>query len=370
MRWRVLVVALGCLLAASGGVRAQQTAPRRPATIEALRRFPGYFHLQPIVLRGEFAETGGHTTFRADERQIDVMLADDVRTTGGAVELRGELIDVGRLEPGDSRLTGYAGARDADRWPKPGEELLIRVTGVRASEPATNPTVRALALEPWRFDGQTVTLTGQFRGRNLFGDLPGAPAQSRYDFVLRSADGAVWVTGLRPKGKGFDLDVDARVDTNRWVSVTGLVKRERSLVTIAATRIEAASPRAEAAPEEAPEEAPVATAPSLPIEVVFSAPSDTETEVAAAATVRVQFSRGLAPASVAQGFTVALTGGAPDTVPPAFRATYDAATRSVELRFTTPLPPFRTVRVSTTDILRGFDGSLVTPWAITFSTGG
>lgn len=366
-RWR-LVVGLACLVVLAGGalrVHAQQTAPRRPATIDALRRFPGYFHLQPIVLHGEFGESGGHVTLRADERQVDVMLADDVRTTGGPVEVRGELIDVGRLEPGDSRLAGYTGTRDAERWPKPGEELVVRVTAVRATEPATTPTIRALALEPWRFDGQTVTLTGQFRGRNLFGDLPGAPAQSKYDFVLRSADGAVWVTGLRPKGKGFDLDVDARVDTSRWLSVTGVVKRERSLVTLAATRIEAASPRAEAPPEEAP----VAAPPPMPVEVVFSAPSDTETEVAASSSVRIQFSRGLAPASIAQGFTVALVGAGTGDAP-AFRATYDAGTRSVELRFSAPLPPFRTVRVATTDTIKGFDGSSVTPWVLTFSTGG
>ena len=41
---------------------------------------------------------------------------------------------------------------------------------------------------------QRVTITGQYSGRNLTGDLPDAPARSRYDFVLRSADAAIWVS--------------------------------------------------------------------------------------------------------------------------------------------------------------------------------
>ena len=82
-------------------------------------------------------------------------------------------------------------------------------------------SVRSIAIEPWKCDGQTVTITGNFRGRNLFGDLPGAPGKSRYDFVLRGTEGALWVTDLRPRGQGFELDVNRRVDTDRWIEVTG-----------------------------------------------------------------------------------------------------------------------------------------------------
>ncbi len=225
-----MLVALLALLVAVPSADAQ-TSARRLTTIEGLRRFPGYYHLQNVLVRGEVVTSTPGIQLRADERTIDLILADNVRTTSGLVEVRAQLIDVGRLEPGDQRLAGYAGARDTERWPKPGEVLLLNVTGVVAVEPATTVTARGLALEPWRYEGQTITLVGQFRGRNLFGDLPGAPARSKYDFVLRSGDGAVWITTLRPKGRGFDLDVDARVDTGRWLEVTGVVKRERSLVT-------------------------------------------------------------------------------------------------------------------------------------------
>jgi hypothetical protein len=68
-----------------------------------------------------------------------------------------------------------------DRWPRPGEEVLLRVASVTpAPAPTGTVTVRGLALEPWRFVGKTVTVVGNFRGRNLFGDLPGLrPTKAR-----------------------------------------------------------------------------------------------------------------------------------------------------------------------------------------------
>ena len=41
------------------------------------------------------------------------------------------------------------------------------------------PTIRAIALEPWKFEGQSVSVIGQFGGRNLFGDVPAAPAKGQ-----------------------------------------------------------------------------------------------------------------------------------------------------------------------------------------------
>ena len=217
-----------------------QAAARRLTTIDALRRFSSYFHLQNVILRGEFAEAGSRVVLRGGDSEMQVML-NDATTTDGPVEVRAQLIDVGRLTPTDPRLARYENRPDPEHWPMPGEELVLSVSSVAKAEPASMPTIRGLALEPWRFDGQSVTVTGQFGGRNLFGDLPASPAKSKYDFVLRGAEGAVWVTGLRPKGKGFDLNVDARVDTSHWLQVTGAVKRERGLVMIEARTIVPAS---------------------------------------------------------------------------------------------------------------------------------
>ena len=362
----VLVALAVCPCLAEARQGAGQT--RRLTTLDALRQFPGYFHLQNVLLRGEFAESGTEVTFRAADQEMRVLLGDGVSATTGPVEVRAHLVDVGRLEPTDPRLGKYPGPRDPERWPKPGEELILNVTNVTSAQPATAASVRAIALEPWKFEGQTVTLVGQFRGRNLLGDLPAAPAKSRYDFVLRSADGAVWVTNLRPRGRGFELSVDARVDTGRWVQVTGTVAHQRGFVMIEGTAFAAAeAPATTPTVEEEPAGPPV---PMLPLEVVFSSPTPDETEVPATTTVRVQFSRGVDPASIAGQIRVGYVGADAAAPPLAFEQTYDAANRAIQIKFAQPLEGFRTVRVELLEGLKAFDGAPFKPWTLTFSVGG
>jgi len=351
------------VLAAVAASDAQAT--RRLATVASLRQFPGYYHLQSVLVHGEFVE-GPRVLLRGGERDIPVLL-NDAKTTTGLAEVRGQLIDVGRLEPTDPRLAAYDGVRDPERWPRPGEELVLSVTGVAEAQLATTASVRGLALQPWRFEGQMVTLVGQFRGRNLFGDLPSAPGKSRYDFVLRSADAAVWVTDLRPRGRGFDLSVDARVDTGRWLQVTGMVSQDRGLVTIAGTTVTTT-----AAPETAPVEEEAAPPPPLETaEVVFSSPYEGETDVPVGSSVRIQFSRGIDPKSIEGQIRASYVGGAPDGTPPLeFQHAYDAGTRAIELKFAQPFERFRTLRIELLEGLKAFDGAPVRPTTITFSAGG
>jgi hypothetical protein len=275
--------------------------------------------------------------------------------------VRGTVIDVGRLEPNDPRLGGYGEGRTADNWPKPGEELVLKITNVTEAEPATTPSVRALALEPWKFEGQTVTVNGNFRGRNLFGDTPAAPGNGRWDFVIRGAEGAIWVTGLRPRGKGFDLDVERRMDTNNWVEVTGVVTRTRGLVSIAAKTIALAEP-----PDTRIVEETAPPPPPLPLDVVFSSPTADEIDVSPSAPIRIQFSRGLEESTIAGNVRVSYV-GAPTPLDP--KVTYDGATRALQITFAAPLEPFKTVKVELLDGLLAFDGGTFEPWSLTFLLG-
>lgn len=342
---------------------------RRLATVASLHQYPGYYHLQNVLLHGEFAENGSRAVLRGGERDIALLL-NGQRSAAGLVEVRGLLIDVGRLEPADPRLAAYDGAKEPERWPRPGEELVLSVTAVAEAQLATSPSVRALALQPWRFEGQKITVVGQFHGRNLFGDLPSAPGKSRYDFVLRSADAAVWVTDLRPRGRGFDLSVDARVDTGRWLQVSGTVSLDRGLVTIVGSTV-ATTAAPDAAPPE--EEEPAPPVPLETAEMIFSSPTEGDINVPVANSVRVQFSRGLDPASIAGQIRVTYVGAAsPDAPGPTleFQHSYDLGTRAVEIKFANPLERFRTVKVELLDGIKTFDGAPVTPATLTFSTGG
>jgi hypothetical protein len=363
---RALAAAVLLLIAAVDA--ASQAPARRLATVAALREYPSYFHLQNVLLHGEFVESGTQIVLRGGERDVPVILKDTT-TPSGLVEVRGQLIDVGRLEPGDARVVAYAQARNFDPWPRPGEELVLMVTNVTSAQPAVSPSVRALALQPWRFEGQKITVVGQFRGRNLFGDLPSAPGKSRWDFVLRSADAAVWVTDLQPRGRGFVLSVDARVDTGRWLQISGTVALTRGLTTVAGTTVaEAEAPEAAPAAEEeaAPPPPPAETG-----EVIFSSPTEGEIDVPAAGRVRFQFSRGVDPATLADRIRVGYVGGAAGADMPAseFTFAYDAGTRAVEIRFARPLEAFRTIRIELLDGIRTFDGAPVRPWTLTFTIG-
>lgn len=365
------------------GSAVAQPATRRLTTLDAVRQYAGYFHLQAVVVRGELLETGGRFVLRSDEHEMRVVFGDpsgsspQARPVSGPVELRAQLIDVGRLEPGDPRLgdarVGDSVQTERERWPRPGEELFLRALNVTSAQPFSSPSLRALALEPWKFDGQTVRLAGQFRGRNLFGDQPDAPKKSRYDFVLKMADASVWVTGLRPRGRGFDLNVDARVDTGTWVEVTGVVKRESGLVTIEAKKIDAAE-----APEptEAREEPEPPLPPPPPVEVVFSSPTDGETDVSLTSAIRIQFSRSIAPETLKGRIRIAYAGAESaergEAQPPGIevKTSYDPGTRALELTFSRPLERFRTVRLQLLEGIKAFDGAPVTPWSLTFSLGG
>ena len=342
-----------------------QSSGRHLTTIDALRRFSGYFHLQNVVLRGEFVENGRRLSLRGGDNEMQVMLADGVNTISGPVEVRGQLIDIGRLTPSDPRLGRYENKPDPDNWPKPGEELVLSITNVAKAGPESMPTIRSVALEPWKYEGQSLSLTGQFGGRNLFGDVPAAPAKDKYEFVLRTTEGAVWVTGMRPKGKGFDLNVDARVDTSNWLQVSGVVKNDRGLVMIEAKTLAPAQPPparpvvAEASPPP----------PKEPGEIVFSSPSDGETNVSGTSPLRVQFSRGIDPPTLNGKFRLTYIGGTPPAGTTDVTATYDVGSHAVVLRLSKPLEPFRTVKLELLEGVKTFDGAPVKPWSVTFSVG-
>ena len=111
-----------------------------------------------------------------------------------------------------------------------------------------------------------------------------------------------------------------------------------------------------------------------PGEVIFSSPTEGDIDVLPTSSIRVQFSRGLDPASIAADrIRVSYVGGTAPGEPPAllpFTFDYDAGPRSIEIRLTTPPERFRTIRVELLEGIRAFDGAPVRPWTLTYTAGG
>jgi hypothetical protein len=155
------------------------------------------------------------------------------------------------------------------------------------------PTVplEELVTKGPRYDGKMVTVLGQFRGENLFGDLPSASRRRSSDWVLKEDVYAVWVTGKKTKGPGWSLDPSLRRDSGKWLQVTGRVLVGERAVTIEATDVvlskaPSARPQAQAQPPPPPPPRPL-----KPPAVVFSLPLDGEREVPPDSIFQVQFSK-------------------------------------------------------------------------------
>lgn len=345
-----------------------QPAARLSTTVDALSRYPLFFHGRQVVVRGAVQHPSpAVVSFRAAETEKPVYLLSRDPIDDGPAEMRGEYWDLGRLKEDDARLTGYEVAGllervNEGRWPAQNQVGVIIVAQAQAPE-ALPPGLRAIALEPSKFEGKSVTVTGRFRGANLFGDTPQSPGKSKWEFVLQSADAAVWVTGLRPRGKGFDLDPSLRLDTGRSLDVTGIVHSDRGLVWIEAQQIALA-----AAPAPGPV---VVEMPAIgpPPEIGFSVPTSGETDVSPSVHVRVQFTRDMKGDTFKDRVRVSYVGGG-DAAPPPAKVQYHPENRLVEIDFAAPLERFRTAKIEFLDGITATDGAPLAPTSITFTLGG
>lgn len=368
-RWKVQLTHVAALVVA-GAIAGRAQPPGRIATTAAeLIATPVFFHGKQVVIQAQVTSTADGTRVDGTAKPLFVIWRE--RASRAAGEIRGDFWDLGRLQEGDNRVAGIdfqpvLEAATQGRWPARDQVFVItRATLVDAEVPST-ATIRAIAMAPERFEGRGVTLVGRFKGRNLYGDLPQAPGKSKWDFVLQSADAAVWVTELRPRGKGFDLDPSARVDTGRWLEVTGTVRRDGARVWVEGTAVSQTT-----AKEETAEPVVVQLPPEPPPRVIFSAPVPDDTEVETGTPVRLQFSRPMDGKSfqnrVRASYAPPSQGQAPP-VPP-FTATYDPGNRSLEIKFAQPLERFQRVKLDLLEGITAVDGQPLQPWSLTFTTG-
>lgn len=365
---------IACVLISLIALADAQTPSRRVATLDLLMEHTLFFHGQDIVLH---ADAVGDTVLTYLVSDYGRLLALDVppplNGTTERLEIIGTFYDVGRLEPTDPRTGGQPFERLADSlldkpWPGVGELLVIIAASSRPVTADGTATLRSIALDPEAHLDRSVTVTGRFRGRNLYGDLPDSPGQSTHDFVLASANAAVWVVGREPKGDGFELDVHARLDTGRWLEVTGQARVHEGMVIIDAGAVRLAETTADTVA--APRRAVRRQGP--PPEVIFSTPFEGDTDVPTDGMVRIQFSRDMSPGSFIN--RVRLSYAPSDSVETesdalVFHTEYRGRNRVLEIRFEQLLSPFRRVTVQLLGGITASDGSLLPPWSLSFFAG-
>jgi Big-like domain-containing protein len=374
MRRRTLALSL----ALATTTLSAQPSLRRATNLAALQAHAAFYHLRPIVIVGKVSlQDSGDLMMTDDAGTVRVVFKGSAPE--GLDEIRGEFWDIGRMHSGDPRLAGYDLQKTfhvdpEGAWPRPGQVTAVIASAVVAASPPSMPAIHAMVLYPARYLDQKVTVTGQFAGRNLLGDLPDAPAKSRYDFVLRSADAAIWVVNIRPKGKDFELALDARIDTGRWIEVSGTLQQGRGLQWLDA---QAGSLKLAKAPVDATtQEAPIRVPAAPPPEVIFSAPTQDETDVQLSANIRIQFSRDVNPATikdhvrVTYGETQIKARSEPDSPMAEFTTQYLPANRVLEIHFSKPLERFLTVHVELVEGILGTDKQPLIPWKLDFTTGG
>jgi hypothetical protein len=365
-------VVLACLMVASTVV-AQPTS-RRATSLAALLNYSSFFQLRPVLLVGtlKLHDSG---ELRVSDETGSLLVVFSGPAPNGLAEVRGEFWDLGRMRIDDPRLGAYDLRRTFQidpegAWPRPGQVMAIVASAIATVATPSAPSIRNMVLFPDRYRDQRVTVVGQFAGRNLLGDLPDAPGRSRYDFVLRSADAAVWVVNLRPRGKDFELALDARIDTGRWLEVTGTLQQGRGLQWLDG---DSGSLKIAKPPAEVPDEAPVSVPAAPPPEVIFSAPTEGETDVPISTSLRLQFSRDIDVSTLKGRLTVAYASSIAQSAeagPIEFTTEYRGAARVLEVTFTKPLDPFRAVRVTLPETVLGTDRQPLKPWTLTFTLAG
>ena len=128
-------------------------------------------------------------------------------------------------------LSGGAPAYSISFWSAQSDVLAATSTGAR-------PLSAGLG------SARDIDVIGQFRASNLFGDVPPRSRRSggREHWVLRDGGVSAWVTGSRPQGDGWELDMRSKRDSATWMRVRGRVSEDDGVHYLDPSEVRPAQP--------------------------------------------------------------------------------------------------------------------------------
>jgi hypothetical protein len=169
------------------------------------------------LMRNKAAEWNGKDVLISGMLTKPLQIDTRERRTSGT-STRRFMVSVSSIEPVDS----LAAASNARR---------MTLEQVVKDAPSPNEIVRVVGL---------------YRGDNVYGDLPNARLGSTA-WVIKDEVFAIWVTGRKAAGEGFELGSSSSIDRQTWVAVTGRIEERRGTLVMRADRIELSPPPSEAA---------------------------------------------------------------------------------------------------------------------------
>src|SRR5262245_33121728 len=144
MRWPVVAL----LAALTVATASAQSSPRRATNIAALRAYPAFYHLRPIVVMGKLSLADNGDLSVSDEGG-SVRIAFKGSPPDGVGEVRGEFWDLGRMNADDPRLAGMDlkrtfGVNPEAPWPRPGQVTAIVASAIAEASPQIGTSIRVI----------------------------------------------------------------------------------------------------------------------------------------------------------------------------------------------------------------------------------
>jgi hypothetical protein len=239
-------------------------------------------------------------------------------------------------------------------------------TGPPEKEPTGEIKAPEVSLEklvgtPGKRDGQMIRVVGKFRGKNLYGDLPVSSQRTSADWVIKDDLYAIWVTGKKPKGTGWELDAGLKRDTGKWIEVIGKPETIRGVTYIKAVRIQLTTPPSATADVKPPPPPP--EKPKKPPVVVFALPLDGDIEVAQDSRFVVQFSKDMDEATFNGHVLLRYTGPVlpGDRAFDGLKLTYDRGRRALTVDPGDVLRPRRQIELILLPGISDIDGMTLIP---------
>jgi hypothetical protein len=233
----------------------------REGPLDDVARENGNYQKAHVRTRGRLGMVSGYYSLTDGGAQLLLLLGHGLdvnevqRRLGSEIEARGIVRRIRTKEYVNGVDKDLIEDRDLPVLPAPHVSLPrvsltllgfseIEFTGRRdADRMSQRAPFEAILADPGRFADKPIKVIGQFRGRNLYGDLPEGSERTPKDWVVKDGEHAVWVTGKEPKGKGFTLDASYKGDTSRWLEVEGKPEVVNGVLYLRASKVDLAQRR-------------------------------------------------------------------------------------------------------------------------------